>query len=364
MKKKGLALAVIFIFALGMVSIPGKAAAADKVRLSFATTSFAIWFNKMTIGVSKRKGGLGFYEDEGLDVLITGAPGSSAVVKLAGAGQIDVTGPAGYVTLITGVDKGLPITTPWIETRQNIFFVVVPESSKYMTMRDLKGKTIGVYSMGSDGVPMAKAMAQDAGLNPKTDISVAPIGLGAQAVNAIKSGQVVGGSYWDTGIAMMEVLGLKFRYITTPGVSKAAYSSGFLANTNFLKNKRSVAVRFFRAIAKSDVFLQTNPEASVKIHWKLYPISKPKTGDPAKNLRGQTHIVKARIRNVKKLKDKSIKFGWMDKKIWQDTVDFYHKMGMIKSKVPVGKIFTNDLIDEGNNFDHDKVIQMAKDWKE
>ena len=37
---------------------------------------------------------------------------------------------------------------------------------------------------------------------------------------------------------------------------------------------------------------------------------------------------------------------------------------MIKSKVPVGKIFTNDFIDEGNNFDHDKVIQMAKDWKE
>ena len=137
------------------------------------------------------------------------------MVKLVGAGSIDIGGPVGYSTVIHAAAKGLPDITPWVQTTQNIFAIVVPASSRFRSVKDLKGQKIGVYSPGSDGVPKAKA--QEAGLDPNKDISLIPIGLGGQAVKAITSGQVVGGSYWDTGIVLMEVLGIKFRYLPPPG---------------------------------------------------------------------------------------------------------------------------------------------------
>ena len=36
-----------------------------------------------------------------------------------------------------------------------------------------------------------------------------------------------------------------------------------------------------RGIAKATVFGLANPEAAVRIHWKLYPASKPQSGDDA-----------------------------------------------------------------------------------
>jgi hypothetical protein len=48
-----LVLAGIFIFALGLVSIPGKGTAADKNRFAVPTTSYAIWYNEIMIGLPK-----------------------------------------------------------------------------------------------------------------------------------------------------------------------------------------------------------------------------------------------------------------------------------------------------------------------
>ncbi len=361
--KKILALAAICLFALGLIVVPGQAVAKDKVRVLFPTTSYAVWYNEISLGLPKSQGGLGFFEEEGLDVEISGAPGSTAATKLVGAGKADVSF-VGYGPMVIAIDKGMPVISPWIVTRRNIFYIVVPEEGPIKTVKDLKGKRIGVYSYGSDGVPMAKAMAQEAGLDPEKDIELVPIGLGAQAVNAIKTGKVVGGSYWDTGIALMEVQGITFRYLSTPGVD-GTYSSGYVMNTNWLKNNRDAAVRWLRAIAKAAVFIQTNPAASIKVHWKLFPASKKlgKQEDEEGQLKDMTHVLKARLRTVKQLSDTSVKIGWMDKKVWENTIDFYVKTGKIAKRIPAEKVFTNDMIDEANNFDMQRIIDMAKNYK-
>ncbi len=294
------------------------------------------------------------------------APAAAPWSSWRGAGSIDIGGPVGYATIIHAAAKGLPVITPWVQTTQNIFAIVVPESSRFMSVKDLKGQKIGVYSPGSDGVPMAKAMAQEAGLDPNKDISLVPIGLGGQAVNAITSGQVVGGSYWDTGIALMEVLGVKFRYLTTPGVQKdAKMSSGYVINTKWMKNNRAVAVRYFRAITKASIFVQHNPTAAIQVHWKLFPISKKlgKKADQAQQLRDMTHVLKARLRSVIPYKGPSTKFGRMERSDWAATMGFYVKTGAIEAKVDLDKVFTNELVEEANKVDHARIIKMAKSYK-
>jgi NitT/TauT family transport system substrate-binding protein len=362
--KRMLALVAAGLLAALATVVPDPAAAGSKVRVTFSTTSPAMWYNEMTIGAPKAQGGLGFYEEEGLEVEFTGSSGSTAAVQLVGAGQADVGGHVGTAPAIIGVDQGLPVIFPWLVTRKNVYAIIVPEESRFTKVADLKGQKLGVFSLGSDGVPMGKAMAREAGLDPEKDLALVPIGLGAQAVNAIRSGQVVGGSFWDTGIALMETQGIKFRYLVTPGVDRnAAYSSGYVVNTNWLKNNRADAVKFFRAIAKAAVFIQTNTDASIKVHWKLYPTSKAADVDEAIQLRNMRHVMNARLRSLKPLADTTTKFGQMDPAGWEAALDFYQKAGLIAKKVPADRVFTNDLIAEANEFDHERIIRLAKEYR-
>lgn len=362
--KKMHAFPIICFLAVALIAMSGQAMALEKVRLSFTTTSYAIWYNEMSLPLPKSKGGLGFFEEEGLDVEVTGASGSTAAIKLVAAGKVDVCGMAGYGPMIIGIDKGMPVISPYNVQNQNIFFIVVPEDSPYKSIKDLKGKRIGVYSYGSDGVPMAKAMAQESGLNPEKDIELVPIGLGAQAVDAIKKGKVVGGSYWDTGIALMEVQGIKFRYLSTPGVAKI-YSSGYVVNTNWLRNKPDAAVKFFRSLAKARTFIQANPAASIKVHWKLFPVSKKmgKQEDQAGQLKDMSHVLNARIHMMDKVTDVKGNIGRMKKETWEETIKFYLRTGAIKKAMPVKKVFTNELINKANDFDMERIIKMAKKYK-
>ena len=189
--KRSFVLAVAGVLS-ALVAIAPPPAAAGKLKATFSTTTPAMWYNEMTIGAPKAQGGLGFYEEEGLEVEFTGASGSGAAVQLVGAGQADIGGHVGTAPTIIGVDQGLPVIAPWLITRRNIYAIVVPEDGRITKIADLKGQKLGVFSLGSDGVPMAKAMAREVGLDPEKDLSLVPIGLGAQAVNAMRTGQVVG----------------------------------------------------------------------------------------------------------------------------------------------------------------------------
>jgi NitT/TauT family transport system substrate-binding protein len=354
------------LLAFWLFGTPGHSLALEKVRLLFTTTSYGIWYNEMTVGLSKAQGGLGFFEEEGLDVQHSGASGSTDAIKLVGVGQADVCGHAGYGPMIIAIEEGMPITAPFNVQKQNIFFIVVPKDSPYKDIKELKGKRIGVYSFGSDGVPMAKAMAQEVGLNPEKDIELVPIGLGAQAVDAIKTGKVVGGSFWDTGIALMEVQGnMEFRYLSTPGVL-GTYASGYVANRDWLKKNPGTAAKFFRAIAKSRVFVQANPMASVKIHFNVFPAAKRAAStkeEEEKNLKDMLYVLNARLRMMDNYPDVVGKMGLMDKKKWAETISFYVKTAAIKKEMPAERVFTNEVVKEANNFDLNRIVEMAKKYK-
>ena len=45
-----------------------------------------------------------------------------------------------------------------------------------------------------------------------------------------------------------------------------------------------------RGVAKATLFGLTNPEAAVRLHWKLFPASKPQSGDDARLLEDALHV--------------------------------------------------------------------------
>ena len=86
---------------------------------------------------------------------------------------------------------------------------------------DLKGKIIGVTNMASAGVIIARAQVAAAGLNPDTDVTIVVAGEGAQPAAMLRNKQVDALSQFDTQYALIEIAGVKMRYLD-PAPSRAS----------------------------------------------------------------------------------------------------------------------------------------------
>src|SRR5215207_4169052 len=157
---------------------------------------------------------LGFWKQGGLDVEVkpfSGSTGATQVV-LAGSAEFTMASPEGF---IAGRQSDAKAIAVYSHTREPIYTIAVAGGSAVQKLEDLKGKTIGVLSLSSGAVPVAKAMLRSIGFDPEKDVKWLPIGIGAQAVNALRSNQVDAMAYWDWGYAILENAGQQFRHFGT-----------------------------------------------------------------------------------------------------------------------------------------------------
>ena len=132
-------------------------------------------------------------------------------------------------------------------------------------------------------------------------------------------------------------------------------------NKKFLANNRETVVGFLRGLAKGSLFFYTNPEAALKIHWVLYPESKPKGMSDEKAAALMIKVLRARAPKLRLDDEKIDKFGAHHDGEWREYVKF---VGLDKklSEAQVKSLYTNELIDEVNNFDRGEVIRRAKNF--
>ena len=115
-----------------------------------------------------------------------------------------------------------------------------------------------------------------------------------------------------------------------------------------------------RGVAKSILFAQTNPEAAVQIHWKVYPATKPRGISEAEAMRKSLMPLQARLKNVEMPGDL---FG----NVTEAQIIGYQNLlvtgGQMKAPIPPSKVWDPSMIREINNFDRDKIVRQAKEWK-
>jgi NitT/TauT family transport system substrate-binding protein len=304
---------------------------------------------------------LGFWKDAGLDVQITPSGGSTLATQLVLSGSAEFT-MASPEALLVGIQEGANIKAIYNHTRQAIYTIAVPKDGPIQKLEDLKGKTIGVVSLASGATTVAKAMLRGIGFDPEKDVKWLPVGLGPQAANALKSNQVDAIAMWDWAYAILENAGFQFRQFETPGTSKLL-SLMLIANGEFLKSNPGAAAKFAQGIAKGTLFTLANPEAAVRIHWEKYPASKPTNIPEDQALREAVHVLEARLAKYKLEGLADPRFGPFTRDEWTATQSFFFDVGMIKGKPDVGEYFTNDFINEINNFDKAAIIQKAESSK-
>ncbi len=127
---------------------------------------------------------LGYWKDAGLDVDVQPTSGSTAAAQLVLAGSAHFT--MGTVEpLVIGRQKGGRLVAVYNHTREGIYTIAVPADSPITSLKQLKGQSLGVLSLGSGAVPFAKAVLRAEGFDPEKDVSWVPIGQGAQATHAV-----------------------------------------------------------------------------------------------------------------------------------------------------------------------------------
>ena len=229
-------------------------------------------------------------------------------------------------------------------------------------MADLKGKSIGVISMASGGVIVARQLARDAGLNPDTDINIVVAGEGAQTAAMLRSKQVDALSQFDTQYAMVENAGVKLRVLDTSAIDRFP-SNGFLALEEALKTRRKEAAGLARSYAKGTVFAVANPEAAIRILYEVFPQTKATGKDEATAIRDDVKVLQARAVNWRLDKAGVKRWGENSEANYRAYAEFMFKTGIIKQPVDAKDLVTNELIEEINRFDPEKIAAEARAYK-
>ncbi len=304
---------------------------------------------------------MGWFKNEGIEVELVPNAGSIDCVKNVATRELAFSLP-GAEALAAGRAQGLKTRVYYTTYQGNVYGIAVPAEGNVQRMADLRGKNVGVTSMASTGVIIARALASASGLDPDRDLSIVVAGEGAQSAAMLRNGQVAALSQFDTQYALVENAGVKLRLLETKAIDGFP-SNGIVALEETLRTRTRDAVGLARAYAMGTVFAIANPEAAVRIFWDVYPYTKPTGKDDATALRDDVNVLQARIVNWKLEKAGVRRWGESAEANYAALVDFLFKWGVLKEKVDARDLLTNELIDEINRFDAARVAAEARAWK-
>jgi NitT/TauT family transport system substrate-binding protein len=303
----------------------------------------------------------GWYAKAGLKVQLVPVPGSTDCVKLVATGDLPWSLPS-IEPIPAARQQGVKAKIFYTAYQGNIYGIAVPKESAIRSVKDLKGKKIGVASMGSAGVPVARGILAMNGLDPDNDAQIVVVGEAAQAAALIRSGQVQALSLYDTQYALVESAGQPVRLLDSGPVARFP-SNGFFALDETVKKDRARAVALTKGYAMGTVFAVANPEAAVKILYEVYPQTKPSGKTDEQALRDDVKTLLARAEHWKLEAGGVKRWGESSIKDFDAYEDFLLRWKVIQQKVPVTDVVSNELIDEVNRFDAAEVAAEARAWK-
>ena len=148
--------------------------ALDRIRIAVSNPNMP----NLTVSVAQKKG---FFKDENIDAEIIRMNPNVAITALA-TGDIDYCQLFGAV--VGGAIAGLPVRiVAGFLDNWPMTLIAQPE---YKSLKELKGKTLGVSSYGATPDVGARMMLKQIGLDPEKEIKVLALGSDAARITALK----------------------------------------------------------------------------------------------------------------------------------------------------------------------------------
>lgn len=291
----------------------------------------------------------GFWKSQGLDVSIQPLNAGPAFQLLA-QGELDFLtgGSAGGMPL---VEKGAKIVGVAVGYKINIFYPAVLADSEITSLKQLKGKSVGLFTPAGAATLMLDAVLHEYGLTRGDLKGVVAVGTGTPAVTALKSRQIdIYFGYQGAYNTIEATTGVKFRrFNDDPLIRRTAFASPCIWTREALvKNDPQVVIGFLRGIVMGIKFSQADLAAAIRDHFAMYPHTKPQGTDAEAVKEG----VDALTSNLLTLSDP---YGAAEPGSIEATAKIMQQAGVIKNVEPASRYFVDAFIKPASQIDMDLV---------
>jgi len=302
---------------------------------------------------------LGYLKDEGIDLDLQVANGSSAVVQQLAAGNAQMGVILAPNTLL-GFSEGVKYKAFYDFLTLNTFDVKVIEGSPINRLADLKGKSVGTIDLTRGDLPLLRAQLQRAGLSPQRDVNFVALGPTMSVhAQALKEGRVHALNISWNNTVSVEAAGIRFKCISCDSQDLQLASETTVAPDAIFERDRRYVIGLGRAMAKATLFAETNPDAAIAIMKKVAP---QEHTDPAFT---KTFFAAALV--IMKPRQPG-KYGLHDIGGWERLQEFMATPAEgqptgLRTKVDVKRLVTNELVEEMNRFDAEAVRKQARAYR-
>lgn len=304
---------------------PVQKAAAEDVTYLLPAPAFLPAFGPWMLAQAK-----GYYKAEGLNVKFQRARGGVDVAKQVGAGNAVIGGGIGDTPVIVR-PNGIPVKAVAVLGGGSLVQLIAHADRGINGPADLKGKTVTALSLQDTTYYALLGMMANSGLSRK-DVNVqgaGPAGVWKLFI-AGKADAMAGVPDW---IGIAQSAGKKVKIFPADKYFKSM-AQAILASDKVIKNNPLLIERLVRATLKGMRDIMVDPESAAKVY----------VGHVKKNAKKLKYIT-----NVFKLYNKYVyagqkTHGAMDEDRLAALQDFYAKQGIIRKKVPVTDLYTNQFV--------------------
>lgn len=273
--------------ALVAVGAPGIVRAQTAVKVGTAVLGDYALAGPFIVAAEK-----GFFRTENLAVEFIPFRGGPNLVKAVVAGEV-LLGAAGSTDILVFREAGMPLKMVATQTEGNHFtFNVAPE---IQAPAELKGKAIGVTSVGATTWVFARMFAKAQGWDPDKDVKIVALG-GLDAQIAALSRKEIAAYVWGDGGAVMQLAGkskvlMRLDSVTPRWISQIQYVS-----EETIKRNAEPIRKVMKAVFSAAKFMHEQPSDSAelvakKIGWTREAVlAAHKISGPLFSLNGQVSL--------------------------------------------------------------------------
>jgi len=253
-------LPIALMFLLGAPAL-----AADKIRVGFS----AISLSNAPVWIAEEKGFFKKYDIETEAIVVGGGATRSVSAVIAGDLQFGSTGGG---AVVSAVFSGSDIVMVAAGNNKGIQRLMV--KSDVTTPAALKGKRIGITTLGSSGHLALLLMLRKWGMTPE-DVQIIQVGASPVMLISLQKGGIDAAVLQDPTFFMAEDIG--FKTLGDPVALDIQYLQNVLvASRAYLKSHRDIASRFMKGFVEGVAYFKRYKEESLRILMKKMRIEKGK----------------------------------------------------------------------------------------
>lgn len=293
---------------------------------------------------------LGYFEEEGIDIVFEQSYSSSAT-RMVAANQVEFSIPGPHLTA-SGIGSNMDIISVFQWFPVNIFGFAVQDGSGLESVADLSGKKIGVQTPTT--VNQVTPILEAAGVDPS---SVEMVTVGDARMQQLSEGTVDAVWTWDGEWQQWKAEGMGIRYLSGQEFYKSC-SNSIITNTQFLNEFPELIEGFTRALAKGTYFCYKNPRAAADIiitNWTSLLVDLDTAEEIVKTsvnfMSGGTEVMEGST------------IGQHNADAWELLMKDYVKMEIVPEAIPLEKCYTNQFIEAANDWDRAEVDADAENYQ-